>query len=116
MSQLSKIKGRVLGILLELDLLEQDLNRFKFQLSISKENLVIFIDNINYLKLEGRVISLETYKGLKIDLKKTERKIRELEVAVQRFKRAIENSKRDLKLELQKKRNLKTNILEFKKK
>ena len=63
--EVKSLRGKLLGMELELNILSQDLERFKTELEYNEKMLLMTEENIDFLKTSSAAVSLSEYKKIK---------------------------------------------------
>jgi predicted nucleic acid-binding Zn-ribbon protein len=63
--EVKELRGKLLGMEMELSLISKDLERFKMELSFNQNVLVNITENIMFLKKSKAAVSLNEYKKIK---------------------------------------------------
>jgi len=117
-SQIKKLRGKICGMEMELNILSRDLERFKNELIINNKILTEINENYKFLKEEAKIVSIFAYRDIKRKRDDATRRIKYYKQRIQPLEQAV------LRKEIEKEREMdvfeeiyrmqfKNNILEF---
>jgi hypothetical protein len=116
--EVKNLRGKLLGMEMELQLLSKDLDRFETELAYNKKVLGILNENLLYLKNNAVSISIQEFKKtikqkdfIEMKIKYYIQKIQPLQQTIEKRQKSFEKEYEKFKYEYR--MQFKNNILEF---
>jgi len=116
--EVKELRGKLLGMEMELNLISKELERFKNELSYNKKMLILIQENIDFLKTSNAAVSLSEYKKIKQQKNLIETRIVYYRTKAQPLEQILNTKELSHKEEMERfehiyRMQFKNNILEF---